>query len=162
MTQVGDVEVDMCQERAAGQSFSTCESWSLWGKVLPRVWLSGMQSTHGCPLMPGENIGEAVLSLPSGLPCSFQKPAKERGYLVREWNCLFWKLIAQNVIPFWTQCVPIRSRSQGRPFFLCVWPRRVSSDGKESACNAGELGSIPGSGRSPGGGNENLLQYPLW
>ena len=26
------------------------------------------------------------------------------------------------------------------------------SDSKESACNAGELGSIPGSGRSPGGG----------
>ena len=34
-----------------------------------------------------------------------------------------------------------------------------SSDGKESACHAGELGSIPGSGRSPGGGNGNPLQY---
>ena len=29
---------------------------------------------------------------------------------------------------------------------------------KESACNAGDLGSIPGSGRSPGGGNGNPLQ----
>ena len=29
----------------------------------------------------------------------------------------------------------------------------------ESACNAGDLGSIPGSGRSPGEGNGNLLQY---
>ena len=28
-----------------------------------------------------------------------------------------------------------------------------------SACNAGELGSIPGSGRSPGEGNGNPLQY---
>ena len=27
------------------------------------------------------------------------------------------------------------------------------SDGKESACNVGDLGSIPGSGRSPGGGH---------
>ena len=27
------------------------------------------------------------------------------------------------------------------------------SDSKESACNAGDLGSIPGSGRSPGEGN---------
>ena len=35
-----------------------------------------------------------------------------------------------------------------------------SSDGKESACSAGDLGSTPGSGRSPGGGNGNLLQYP--
>ena len=33
------------------------------------------------------------------------------------------------------------------------------SDGKESACNAGDLGSIPGSGRSPGVGNGNPLQY---
>ena len=32
-------------------------------------------------------------------------------------------------------------------------------DGKESACNTGGMGSIPGSGRSPGGGNGNILQY---
>ena len=31
--------------------------------------------------------------------------------------------------------------------------------GKESACDAGGLGSIPVSGRSPGGGNGNPLQY---
>ena len=33
------------------------------------------------------------------------------------------------------------------------------SDGKESACNAGDPGSIPGSGRSPGVGNGYPLQY---
>ena len=33
------------------------------------------------------------------------------------------------------------------------------SDGKESACNARDLGSIPGSGRSPGEMNGNPLQY---
>ena len=33
------------------------------------------------------------------------------------------------------------------------------SDGKVSVYNAGDLGSIPGSGRSPGEGNGNLLQY---
>ena len=33
------------------------------------------------------------------------------------------------------------------------------SDGKESACNAGDPGSIPGLGRSPGEGNGNPLQY---
>ena len=32
------------------------------------------------------------------------------------------------------------------------------SDSKESACNAGDLGLIPGSGRSPGEGKGNLLQ----
>ena len=33
------------------------------------------------------------------------------------------------------------------------------SDGKESACNEGDLGLIPGLGRSPGGGHSNPLQY---
>ena len=33
------------------------------------------------------------------------------------------------------------------------------SGGKESACSAGDLGLIPGLGRSPGDGNGNPLQY---
>ena len=33
------------------------------------------------------------------------------------------------------------------------------SDNKESTCNAGHLGSIPGLGRSPGEGNGYPLQY---
>ena len=33
------------------------------------------------------------------------------------------------------------------------------SVGKESICNAGDLGLIPGLGRSPGEGNSNPLQY---
>ena len=33
------------------------------------------------------------------------------------------------------------------------------SDGKEYACNAGDMNSIPGLGRSPRGGNGNPLQY---
>ena len=33
------------------------------------------------------------------------------------------------------------------------------SDGKESACNVGDLSLIPGLGRSPGGGHGNPLQY---
>ena len=35
----------------------------------------------------------------------------------------------------------------------------LPSDSKESACNAGDLGSIPGSGIYPGEGNGNPLQY---
>ena len=34
-----------------------------------------------------------------------------------------------------------------------------SSVGKESACNAGDMSSTPGLGRSPGEGNSNPLQY---
>ena len=33
------------------------------------------------------------------------------------------------------------------------------SDGKESVCTVGDLGSIPGLGRSPGEGNDYPLQY---
>ena len=36
---------------------------------------------------------------------------------------------------------------------------RGGSGGKESACNAGNLGTIPGLERSSGGGHGNLLQY---
>ena len=33
------------------------------------------------------------------------------------------------------------------------------TDGKESTCNARDIGLIPGSGKSPGGGNSYSLQY---
>ena len=36
------------------------------------------------------------------------------------------------------------------------------SEVKASSCNAGDLGSIPGLGRSPGEGNGNPLQYSCW
>ena len=42
-------------------------------------------------------------------------------------------------------------------FLLVGFPG--GSDGKESVCSVGDLGSIPGLGRSPGEGNGNLLQY---
>ena len=40
---------------------------------------------------------------------------------------------------------------------VCGFPS--GSDGKESACNTGDLGSIPGLGRSPGERNGRPLQY---
>ena len=41
--------------------------------------------------------------------------------------------------------------------YIVEWDFPGSSDGKESICNAGELGSIPGLGRSPGERNGDLL-----
>ena len=43
--------------------------------------------------------------------------------------------------------------------FLLLLVALDSSAGKESACNAGDLGSIPGLGRSPGEGKSYPLQY---
>ena len=42
-------------------------------------------------------------------------------------------------------------------FQTCCFPD--DSAGKESTCSAGDLGSIPGLGRSPGEGNSYPLQY---
>ena len=41
--------------------------------------------------------------------------------------------------------------------YILGFPR--GSDGKDSVCSEGDLGSIPGSGRSPEEGNGNPLQY---
>ena len=43
------------------------------------------------------------------------------------------------------------------PLYLMGFPG--GSDGKESACNVGDLGLIPGLGRFPGEGNDYPLQY---
>ena len=65
-------------------------------------------------------------------------------------------------------------RSEGKAFFphlmhltaqgfqgdtACAWPSPVAQMIKYLPVNAGDAGSIPGSGRFPGGGNGNPLQY---
>ena len=47
--------------------------------------------------------------------------------------------------------------SENTKYVLLLFPG--SSDGKESACSAGDPSSIPGSGRSPGKRNDNPFQY---
>ena len=61
-------------------------------------------------------------------------------------------------------CTLEKWRTEGRKriFFSRLIPLGGSpggSDGKESACNAGDPGSISGLGRSPGEENGNPLQY---
>ena len=55
------------------------------------------------------------------------------------------------------------SSAEAHAFAAAVAAKQLAylkrSDGKESACNAGDLSSIPGSGRSLGEGNGNPLQY---
>ena len=51
------------------------------------------------------------------------------------------------------------------PAFIKLWASLVAQSGKnppemqETACNVGDMGSIPGLGRSPEAGNGNPLQY---
>ena len=65
-----------------------------------------------------------------------------------------------NSIPLTGKCtnLPITYLSCKKTKILIVF-LLYSSDGEESACNAGDLGSIPGSGKSSGGRNGNPLQY---
>ena len=59
-------------------------------------------------------------------------------------------------------CFPFNN-SRGNKRFSFNWTRELGfpggSSGKESSCNAGDLSSIAGLGRSPGGGRDNPLQY---
>ena len=64
---------------------------------------------------------------------------------------------AENKVGRETDRVKNRSRSMVTCPYGVGFPG--GSDGEASACNAGDQGSIPGSGRSPGEGNGNPLQY---
>ena len=54
----------------------------------------------------------------------------------------------------------IKPRGISDHFSKCDWGFPGGSEVKASAWNAGDPGSIPGLGRSPGEGNGNPLQYP--
>ena len=91
-----------------------------------------------CVMTEGEN---SHLHTKERLP---RKPA-----LLTSWS---WTPSLQN-------CEKFNSLFKQRGLFYFAMATPGGSDGKESACNAGDLGSIPGSGRSPGGGHVNPLQY---
>ena len=57
---------------------------------------------------------------------------------------------------FWVEQILWRRNRLSTPVFL-GFP--CGSAGKESTCNMGDLGSIPGLGRSPGKGKDYPLQY---
>ena len=69
-------------------------------------------------------------------------------YLIKPWLAMAYKFIL-----FFKSTL-----NRGILMYTIGFPS--GSVSKESACNAGDLGSISGSGRSPGEGNGNPLQYP--
>ena len=58
-----------------------------------------------------------------------------------------------------TRLINVKCLEQCRAYSYVLNIQPSGSDGKASACNAEDLGLIPGLGRSPGKGNGNLLQY---
>ena len=82
------------------------------------------------------------------------------------WRCLLFFLVGKCVS--FSQCIRVYHKTETTLETLnrkdlilgmkCLgFPG--DSDGKESTCNAGDLGSIPALGRSPGGRHSNPLQY---
>ena len=70
-------------------------------------------------------------------------------FIPKKWKLMFAKACIGTFTPIFPIVTP-NWTVQGFP---------GGSVGKESACNVGDLGSIPRLGRSPGGGHGNLLQY---
>ena len=73
------------------------------------------------------------------VPCA----SEDTSQLSSTYSCLFCNLLLYLIC--------------NSPLYLLGFPG--GSVGKESACNAGDPGSVPGSGRSPGVGNGTPLQY---
>ena len=101
------------------------------------IWLFIVDFLFGCPLKPGE----------ANVTCYFSRVGQDPG----PWSIL--------------SCKCFLLLAPGRCFFFCLASSYFAghfsgdSDGKVSACNAGDPGSVPGWGRSPGEGNGNPLQY---
>ena len=89
----------------------------------------------------------------------------ERDKFLREQNAKVVRnltLYNKTKIPTVQEIMPIpnnRHRRISDPFNVFFMSFPGGSDGQVSACNAGDSGSIPGLGRSPGEGNSDPLQY---
>ena len=72
-----------------------------------------------------------------------------------------WTWVWINAGSWWWTGKPGMLKSMGSQKIRQNWVTKMiaGSDGKESACNAGDPSSIPGSGRSLGEGNGKPLQY---
>ena len=68
-----------------------------------------------------------------------------------------WRVLRVATISLWGTLLLMRGNLELANAPTSDFPS--GSDGKVPAYNAGDLGSIPGSGRSPGDGNGNPLQY---
>ena len=106
--------------------------WLLWLKISFQFSLSVVSNS----LRP-HGLQHARLPCPSPTPGAYSNSCP------LHWWC--HPTISSSVVPF--------------SFFNLCKDFPGGSDGKESACNEGDLGSIPGLGRSPGGGHGNPLQY---
>ena len=92
--------------------------------------------------------------------------------IIIAWKCLWKETCSSPYIQCWSQNIqalwkesqlilllPVEMEDWISFTFLLIWGFPGGSDGKESACNAGDQDSIPAPGRSPGEGNGYPLPY---
>ena len=94
--------------------------------------------------------GQTVVTGDAGSPCCVSVPA---GSHTADQMCLWRSCPQASIRPWFWRCREIST------YCMLNWGFPGGSVSEESACNAGDLGSIPGLGRNPGGGHGNPLQY---
>ena len=107
------------------------------------------------PLSMGFSRQESWSGLPFPSPGDLPNPGIEYGSPTLQADSLPWQP-RRRQCNSWLRKFPWRRDRLPTPVSL-GFPG--GSDGKESTCNEGDLGSIPGLGRSPGEGNDYPLQY---
>ena len=148
------------RSHSQGEPSSTLEQAALRGKsqLCHTDWRTGFNYRQSCPWGSfsevGRDIGVPVM-LPPELYCDdiliaihFPIPytSTERNLANMSTNG------EQSMMPFYPQLCSLSA-------FLPLLGFPCGSAGKEAACNAGDLGSIPGLGRPPGKGKGYPLQY---
>ena len=110
-------------------------------------WGSKREATRRHPvnsfLLTKQKLGHLLMAVPSG-------------------QIVSWLESPCTLTAWWRSLENIRtSQPHGLncKLFPLQWGFPAGSDSKESTCNSGDLGLIPGSGRPPGVGHGNPLQY---
>ena len=113
----------------------------LISRGLPR-WYNGQESAY--------NAGD-----PGSIP-GLENPLEEK--ISAHPSILAWEIPQRSLVGYSSWGHEELDTAEHEHSFI-FWDFPGGSDGKASAYNAGDLGSIPGLGRSPGEGNDNPLQY---
>ena len=140
----------------------------LIGEIIPRFGLPlSLQSDNGqwaSFYLPNHWTGNPSLGITRKLHIPYRPQSS--GKVEKANSVLKMHVTKRSLEPQrpWTELLPMalaRIRATpGAPSFLSPFEHFPGgSDGKASAYNAGVLGSIPGSGRSPGEGNGSPLQH---
>ena len=128
--------------------------WVRSGKI---PWRRAWQPTP--MFLPGESYGQRSLA-------GYSPWGRRVGHDRSDLACTYHLFPDKERIVNWPHTPACRAEFSKGLAHLCFgfcfvffWGLPGGSDGKASACNVGDLGSIPRLGRSPGEGNGNPLQY---